>query len=302
MKVAVLTGGRSSEHEVSLRSGASVAAGCAGGPRDDRGDDRPLGRVERRRRRRSSSPRRGGLLGADVVFPALHGAFGEDGSVQGLLERLDIPYVGPTSLASATCMDKLTLKRLFAEAACPGRVRRGRKATTGGAVRGARVAPLGQALAARLERRHHPVTELGELDAAVELRCARPTGDRRGSAAAARRGSVLGNAEPRPRRRARSSSTPLVRLRGQVHRGRHGPGRPGPDPRGPARAPPRPRRRDLHSRRLRRPRPLRLLRRARRPVSSTRSTRCPASPNQCLRQAVRGMGSLTPSFATVSSV
>jgi D-alanine-D-alanine ligase len=60
-----------------------------------------------------------GLLGADAVFPALHGAFGEDGSVQGLLELLDVPYVGSDVLASATCIDKLTLKRLFAEAGIP---------------------------------------------------------------------------------------------------------------------------------------------------------------------------------------
>jgi D-alanine-D-alanine ligase len=61
----------------------------------------------------------GGLLGADAVFPALHGAFGEDGSVQGLLEWLDVPYVGSDVLASAICMDKLTLKRLFAEHGVP---------------------------------------------------------------------------------------------------------------------------------------------------------------------------------------
>jgi D-alanine-D-alanine ligase len=60
-----------------------------------------------------------GLLGAEAVFPALHGAFGEDGSVQGLLECLDVPYVGSDVLSSATCMDKLTLKRLFAESDVP---------------------------------------------------------------------------------------------------------------------------------------------------------------------------------------
>ena len=60
-----------------------------------------------------------GLLGADAVFPALHGPFGEDGSVQGLLEWLDLPYVGSDVLASAICMDKLTLKRLFAQAGIP---------------------------------------------------------------------------------------------------------------------------------------------------------------------------------------
>jgi D-alanine-D-alanine ligase len=61
----------------------------------------------------------GGLLGADVAFPALHGAFGEDGSIQGLLEQLDVPYVGSDVLSSAICMDKLTLKRLFAAHGVP---------------------------------------------------------------------------------------------------------------------------------------------------------------------------------------
>jgi D-alanine-D-alanine ligase len=60
-----------------------------------------------------------GLLGADAVFPALHGPFGEDGSVQGLLESLDVPYVGSDVLASAICMDNLTLKRVFAQHAVP---------------------------------------------------------------------------------------------------------------------------------------------------------------------------------------
>ncbi len=49
----------------------------------------------------------------------LHGPFGEDGSVQGLLECLDVPYVGCDVLSSALCMDKLTLKRLFAEHGIP---------------------------------------------------------------------------------------------------------------------------------------------------------------------------------------
>ncbi len=120
MRVAVLAGGRSSEHEVSLRSAASVARGLqdaghevvtvtigrSGEWRD--GDDQPV----------DLEPG-GGLLGADAVFPALHGPFGEDGSVQGLLEHLDLPYVGSDVLASATCMDKLTLKRLCAQAGVP---------------------------------------------------------------------------------------------------------------------------------------------------------------------------------------
>ena len=119
MKVAVLAGGRSSEHDVSLRSGQAVARGLreAGHEavevtigRDGRWSA-PGGSVE--------LVPGAGLLGADAVFPALHGAFGEDGSVQGLLEWLDVPYVGSDVLASAICMDKLTLKRLFAEHGVP---------------------------------------------------------------------------------------------------------------------------------------------------------------------------------------
>lgn len=110
----MLSGGRSSEHEVSLRSGAAVAQGLREGGHEPvavtisrTGDWTCNGAgVE-------LTPG-GGLLGADAAFPALHGAFGEDGSVQGLLESLDLPYVGSDVLASAVCMDKLTLKRLFA--------------------------------------------------------------------------------------------------------------------------------------------------------------------------------------------
>src|SRR5881397_962043 len=114
MRVAVLRGGRSSEHEVSLRSGESVAAGLR-----DAGHEvvdvviAPDGRwaadgteVELRAS--------GGLLGCDVAFPVLHGPFGEDGSVQGLLECLDVAYVGAGVLAAALCMDKVLFKELMA--------------------------------------------------------------------------------------------------------------------------------------------------------------------------------------------
>jgi len=119
MKVAVLSGGRSSEHEVSLRSGASVAAGL-------RAAGHEVLEVTIGREGRWSQAGGGvelvpgaGLLGADAVFPALHGPFGEDGTVQGLLEWLDVPYVGSDVLSSAICMDKLTLKRLFAANGVP---------------------------------------------------------------------------------------------------------------------------------------------------------------------------------------
>jgi D-alanine-D-alanine ligase len=60
-----------------------------------------------------------GLLDAEVAFPVLHGPFGEDGIVQGLLECLDVPYVGAGVLASALCMDKVAFKRLMTEADLP---------------------------------------------------------------------------------------------------------------------------------------------------------------------------------------
>jgi D-alanine-D-alanine ligase len=119
MRVAVLSGGRSSEHEVSLRSGASVARGLEAAGHEvvavtiaRSGDWSVAGAgVE--------LVPAAGLLGADIAFPVLHGPFGEDGSVQGLLEWLDVPYVGSDVLASAICMDKLTLKRLFAAHGVP---------------------------------------------------------------------------------------------------------------------------------------------------------------------------------------
>jgi D-alanine-D-alanine ligase len=61
----------------------------------------------------------GGLLGADAVFPALHGPFGEDGTVQGLLELLDVPYVGSGVLASALCMDKVLFKDVMGRSGLP---------------------------------------------------------------------------------------------------------------------------------------------------------------------------------------
>ena len=60
-----------------------------------------------------------GLLGAGCAFPVLHGPFGEDGTVQGLLECLDVPYVGAGVLAAALCMDKVLFKELMARAGIP---------------------------------------------------------------------------------------------------------------------------------------------------------------------------------------
>jgi D-alanine-D-alanine ligase len=114
MRVAVLSGGRSSEHEVSVRSGTSVADGLA-----EAGHEVVAIRIERDGRWMRDGDEvelraAGGLLGADAAFPVLHGPYGEDGTVQGMLEALDVPYVGAGVLASAICIDKLTFKRLLA--------------------------------------------------------------------------------------------------------------------------------------------------------------------------------------------
>jgi D-alanine-D-alanine ligase len=113
MRIVVLSGGRSSEHEVSLRSGASVAGGLAAA-----GHEVVPVRIERDGRWMRNGSEidlvpAAGVLDADAVFPVLHGPHGEDGTVQGLLECLDVPYVGAGVLASAICIDKLTFKRLL---------------------------------------------------------------------------------------------------------------------------------------------------------------------------------------------
>jgi D-alanine-D-alanine ligase len=119
VRVAVLSGGRSSEHDVSLRSGASVAQGLRAAGHE--AVEVTIGRDGRWSQAGGAVELTAGegLLAADAVFPALHGPFGEDGSIQGLLEWLDVPYVGSDVLGSAVCMDKLTLKRLLAAHGVP---------------------------------------------------------------------------------------------------------------------------------------------------------------------------------------
>jgi D-alanine-D-alanine ligase len=119
VRVAVLAGGRSSEHDVSLSSAASVREGLAAAGHDvtwvDLGRDGSWSCEGEEVDLRAG----GGLLGADAVFPALHGPFGEDGTVQGLLELLDVPYVGSGVLASALCMDKVLFKDVMGRAGLP---------------------------------------------------------------------------------------------------------------------------------------------------------------------------------------
>ena len=116
LRVAVLYGGRSGEHEVSIRSAESVMAAMDRAryqilpvfiSKEGRWEPRPI------------LPEPGANPDIDVVFPVLHGTFGEDGTVQGLLELADLPYVGGGVLASSVSMDKDVMKRLCREAGLP---------------------------------------------------------------------------------------------------------------------------------------------------------------------------------------
>jgi D-alanine-D-alanine ligase len=107
-KVAVLLGGKSAEREVSLKSGAMVLNALR-----SRGiDAHPFDPSERSL---------DALVGErfERVFIALHGRFGEDGTVQGILEWLGIPYTGSGVLASALAMDKLRTKMLWLAGGLP---------------------------------------------------------------------------------------------------------------------------------------------------------------------------------------
>jgi D-alanine-D-alanine ligase len=146
LRVGVLFGGRSGEHEVSLASAASVIRALdaekyeavpIGITKDGRwlvgvGAHRLLAEVLKSGARvlLPADPTAASLVPltptaghtsvtVDVMFPVLHGTFGEDGTVQGLLELAGLPYVGAGVLASAVGMDKDVQKRLFAEAGLP---------------------------------------------------------------------------------------------------------------------------------------------------------------------------------------
>ena len=146
LRVGVLFGGRSGEHEVSLASAASVIRALdpekyeavpIGIAKDGRwlvgsGAQKLLSEVLKSGERVSLPPdptvaslvpltpgAGHSSVAVDVVFPVLHGTFGEDGTVQGLLELANLPYVGTGVLASAVGMDKDVQKRLFKEAGLP---------------------------------------------------------------------------------------------------------------------------------------------------------------------------------------
>jgi D-alanine-D-alanine ligase len=103
MRIAVLRGGSSAEREVSLRSGEQVAKALTASGHDVEPADLDLNTWDVLRDGRF-----------DCVFNALHGRLGEDGTVQGMLELLGLPYTGSGVLASALCMDKSRAGRMLA--------------------------------------------------------------------------------------------------------------------------------------------------------------------------------------------
>jgi len=115
-RVAVIYGGRSGEHEISLRSAKSIIEAL------DTEKYKVLHYViskEGKWSPRPIVPEPNGNPEIDVVFPALHGTFGEDGTLQGLLELANLPYVGAGVLASSVSMDKEVMKRLAVERGLP---------------------------------------------------------------------------------------------------------------------------------------------------------------------------------------
>ena len=136
LRVAVVMGGRSSEHEISLASAHSVLEALDPARyetvtveigRDGRWELGSGARPELERDGRSvaetlpvPTSRVPATLGeVDVVFPVLHGPFGEDGTVQGLLELANVPYVGAGVTASALCMDKDLFKSVLRDHGIP---------------------------------------------------------------------------------------------------------------------------------------------------------------------------------------
>ena len=116
LRVALVYGGRSGEHDISHRSAESIARGLDPEKyelshfvisREGKWSPHPI------------LPEPGAHPDIDVVFPILHGTFGEDGTVQGLLELAGLPYVGAGVMGSAISMDKEMMKRVCKERGLP---------------------------------------------------------------------------------------------------------------------------------------------------------------------------------------
>ncbi|HUZ00024.1 MAG TPA: D-alanine--D-alanine ligase family protein [Thermomicrobiaceae bacterium] len=155
IRVGVIFGGRSGEHDVSLRSAQAIMramdrnrfevvpigitregrwligpdplrelAGTSQLALEDGSGDTPVedpgfSELATRSEAALDVADAGWVRDLDVVFPALHGPMGEDGTIQGMFELADIPYVGAGVLASSVAMDKVTAKRLFLQAGLP---------------------------------------------------------------------------------------------------------------------------------------------------------------------------------------
>ncbi len=146
MRVGIIFGGKSGEHEISLMSATSILRAMDPNKYDTlligitkKGEwllyDGPIDlietgeweRIAREQMKKDPDTYRFSVVGTssylkeqvDVLFPVLHGPFGEDGTIQGLFEMADIPYVGAGVLASSTGMDKVIAKKLFKQAGLP---------------------------------------------------------------------------------------------------------------------------------------------------------------------------------------
>ena len=109
LKIGILFGGKSAEHEVSIVSAKNIIKAL----------DKQKYQVFPTKIDKNGKFNLNSIKKMDVIFPVLHGPYGEDGSMQGLLKILNLPFVGPSVLGSAVGMDKDVMKRLFKEAGIP---------------------------------------------------------------------------------------------------------------------------------------------------------------------------------------
>ena len=202
VRVMVVFGGRSGEHEVSLASARAITEALG---KSGRHEVVPVGITREGRWISSGEPMRelesragylpdgsglevsgppasaaeklpAGLGSVDVVFPVLHGPYGEDGTIQGMLELAGVPYVGSGVLGSAAGMDKPTMKKIFAHHDLPqvewAAFTRNSGRRTGRTDRGDRRFPripvLRQARQPRLQRRHRKAENAEDLGEAID--------------------------------------------------------------------------------------------------------------------------------------
>ena len=129
IRVGILFGGRSTEHEVSIRSARNVYEAldtkkCSpvlfgidkNGTWLNANDSKKLLHTGKVSNKKANLVPKLDPKKIDVVFPVLHGSFGEDGTMQGFLKLIDVPFVGPSLLGSAIGMDKDVTKRILKEA------------------------------------------------------------------------------------------------------------------------------------------------------------------------------------------